>query len=48
MHQRVFFSAFLSTRKGLFELQCGPSGWEVADVHFLGEPVSIALHDRRV
>lgn len=39
--------AFLSTRKGLFELQRGASGWEIAEVHFLGEPVSMALADRR-
>ncbi|MFL6658910.1 MAG: WD40/YVTN/BNR-like repeat-containing protein [Massilia sp.] len=40
-------SAFLSTRKGLFELQHGAGGWEVAARHFLGEPVSMALSDAR-
>lgn len=39
--------AYLSTRKGLFELQCDARGWAVADVHFLGEPVSVALADAR-
>jgi hypothetical protein len=40
-------TAFLSTRKGLFELRHGKSGWAIAERHFLGEPVSIALHDGR-
>ncbi len=39
--------AYLSTRKGLFELQFANGRWECGPVHFLGEPVSIALHDRR-
>lgn len=39
--------AFLSTRKGLFELQRAGAHWEVGARHFLGEPVSIALHDER-
>ncbi len=39
--------AFLSTRKGLFELRDDGAGWEQAAVHFLGEPVSMALADRR-
>jgi hypothetical protein len=39
--------AFLSTRKGLFELERGSAGWTVGARHFLGEPVSIALADRR-
>lgn len=39
--------AFLSTRKGLFELQRSGGHWEVGARHFLGEPVSIALHDAR-
>ena len=33
----------VGTRKGLFELARGPRGWEVAGVHFLGEPVSAVL-----
>jgi len=33
----------VGTRKGLFELARGTRGWEVADVHFLGEPVSAVL-----
>ena len=39
--------AYVSTRKGLFELECGPGGWQLGPVHFLGEPVSMALPDRR-
>ena len=39
--------AFLSTRKGLFELQRHDGRWQVGARHFLGEPVSIALHDAR-
>jgi hypothetical protein len=39
--------AYLSTRKGLFELVKGAAGWEFGPVHFLGEPVSMALPDTR-
>ncbi|MDP3668762.1 MAG: exo-alpha-sialidase [Telluria sp.] len=39
--------AFLSTRKGLFELTSNGSAWEWGAVHFLGEPVSITLPDAR-
>ena len=39
--------AFLSTRKGLFELQRGAAQWELGARHFLGEPVSVCLFDRR-
>ncbi|PWF55176.1 WD40/YVTN/BNR-like repeat-containing protein [Massilia glaciei] len=39
--------AFLSTRKGLFELERKGAGWELGASHFLGEPVSIALPDAR-
>ncbi|MEO7494734.1 MAG: exo-alpha-sialidase, partial [Massilia sp.] len=39
--------AFLSTRKGLFELEPDGAGWRVGERHFLGEPVSMALADRR-
>lgn len=39
--------AYLSTRKGLFELHRGPAGWALGARHFLGEPVSITLADRR-
>ncbi|MES3023297.1 MAG: exo-alpha-sialidase [Pseudomonadota bacterium] len=39
--------AFLSTRKGLFELVKKGGGWELGASHFLGEPVSIALPDAR-
>ncbi|HEX8615502.1 MAG TPA: exo-alpha-sialidase [Telluria sp.] len=39
--------AYLSTRKGLFEVQRGSAGWHIGPSHFLGEPVSIALADAR-
>jgi hypothetical protein len=39
--------AFLSTRKGLFELQRRDGQWAVGERHFLGEPVSMALFDAR-
>ena len=39
--------ALISTRKGLFELHRSGAGWEIGPVHFLGEPVSIALADPR-
>ncbi len=35
--------AWLATRKGLFELQRQRTGWEIARVHFLAEPVSMLL-----
>lgn len=39
--------AYLSTRKGLFELARADGRWTLGPVHFLGEPVSITLADRR-
>lgn len=39
--------AYVSTRKGLFELEQRDGRWDFGPVHFLGEPVSMALHDRR-
>lgn len=39
--------AYLSTRKGLFELNKQGEDWTVGERHFLGEPVSITLADRR-
>ncbi|MFD2365213.1 WD40/YVTN/BNR-like repeat-containing protein [Pseudoduganella sp. GCM10020061] len=39
--------AFVSTRKGLFELSRRGGAWEIGDVHFRGDPVSMTLHDRR-
>lgn len=39
--------AMISTRKGLFDLIRGADGWRLAASHFLGEPVSAALHDHR-
>ena len=34
---------FVGTRKGLFEFERRASGWTIADVQFLGEPVSAVL-----
>jgi photosystem II stability/assembly factor-like uncharacterized protein len=39
--------ALVATRKGLFELARGKTAWEVEQVSFLGEPVSMTLFDRR-
>jgi hypothetical protein len=39
--------AFLSTRKGLFELRRQGDAWEIGPSHFLGEPVSVTLVDAR-
>ena len=39
--------AIISTRKGLFELQREGGKWTLGASHFLGEPVSMALHDPR-
>jgi hypothetical protein len=35
----------VGTRKGLFELERRYGGWDIADVHFLGDPVSAVLAD---
>ena len=37
----------LGTKKGLFELRRDGGGWAVANTRFLGEPVSMLLHDPR-
>lgn len=39
--------ALVATRKGLFDLVKRGTAWEIGEVHFLGDPVSMALHDRR-
>ena len=39
--------AYLSTRKGLFELHRQDGCWQLGPVHFLGEPVSMTLADAR-
>ena len=39
--------AYLSTRKGLFELDHDGAGWAIGANHFLGEPVSFTLADAR-
>ncbi len=37
----------VSTRKGLFDVKRNATGWEVAAGHFLGDNVTLALHDPR-
>lgn len=39
--------AYLSTRKGLFELAHDGAGWALSASHFLGEPLSFTLPDAR-
>ncbi|MEK9672309.1 MAG: hypothetical protein VW268_07375 [Rhodospirillaceae bacterium] len=31
------------TRKGLFEIERRKGGWKIADVHFLGDPISATI-----
>ena len=40
-------SILVSTRKGLFEVARASSGWAISAADFLGDNVSIALHDPR-
>jgi hypothetical protein len=40
-------SLLVSTRKGLFELGRGREGWDIATSSFLGDNVTLALHDPR-
>lgn len=40
-------SFMVSTRKGLFEVKRGKKGWDVASGDFVGDNVTLALHDRR-
>ena len=40
-------SILVSTRKGLFTVKRGKAGWSVADVGFLADNVTLALHDPR-
>jgi hypothetical protein len=37
----------VATRKGLFTLARESGGWRISDVAFLGDPLSMVLHDRR-
>jgi hypothetical protein len=37
----------LGTKKGLFALRRARGTWEVGATHFLGDPISMLLHDRR-
>ncbi len=39
--------ALLSTRKGLFEISGANGDWRVERTHFVGDPVSMTLFDRR-
>jgi len=39
--------AYVATRKGLFELEKRNGEWAIGGIHFLGEPVSMVLHDAR-
>lgn len=39
--------ALVATRKGLFELDRGNAGWNIGRISFIGDPVSMVLHDRR-
>ncbi|MCA9261573.1 MAG: exo-alpha-sialidase, partial [Planctomycetales bacterium] len=41
MTQRLW----VGTRKGLFQWSDGPGGWQIDDVHFLGDPVSMHVGD---
>lgn len=40
-------NAMIATRKGLFELIKTSSGWQLDQISFLGDPVSMCLHDQR-
>jgi hypothetical protein len=37
----------VSTRKGLFEVKRNKRGWEIASGDFIGDNVTLAIHDRR-
>lgn len=39
--------ALISTRKGLFVFNKTTDGWAIAESHFAGEPVTLALYDPR-
>ncbi|WP_410482751.1 WD40/YVTN/BNR-like repeat-containing protein [Undibacterium sp. Jales W-56] len=39
--------AMIATRKGLFDLVKTDAGWQLDQASFLGEPVSMCLHDQR-
>ncbi len=40
-------SILVSTRKGLFTVERGTSGWAVAEADFVADNVTLTLHDRR-
>ena len=37
----------VSTRKGLFTLERGAAGWDIARANFVGDNVTLAMHDPR-
>jgi hypothetical protein len=37
----------IGTKKGLFELRRAHGAWSIANTRFLGDPISMLLHDRR-
>jgi hypothetical protein len=37
----------VATRKGLFTIERGASGWAIARANFLGDNVTLVMHDRR-
>ena len=37
----------VGTKKGLFELRRTPGGWSIAGTRFIGDPISMLLHDAR-
>lgn len=37
----------VATRKGLFTLERGPSGWSIAQTSFVGDNCTLAMHDAR-
>ena len=39
--------ALVSTKKGLFELSCDNDVWTIGNAHFLGDPVTMTLFNRR-
>ena len=39
----MLMSLLVGTRKGLFTFERGAAGWAIAQVDFLGEPVTAAV-----
>lgn len=38
---------YAATRKGLFTIERNAKRWEISNVDFLGDPVTMFLHDGR-